>query len=168
VKRTGILALIALTMLSLGCGDPAVGKLQTITLTASANSTGGFYNLYGEGGTLQLSATGNYSSTASKSITNLVTYTVTETGTDLNGAALSAPPLTITVSTTGLVTAVSPFICTWEDVTPSSTTPSWFLTGSYEITATYNGVTSQPVYLGVASAAGNGPGDACGPQPSSK
>jgi hypothetical protein len=168
VKRIGILALIAVTALSLGCGDPAVGKLQTITLTAaSTTTTGGFYNLYGEGGTLQLVATGNYSSTATKPLTNLVTYTVTSTGTDLNGAALASPPQTLTISTTGLVTAVTPFICTWEDVTPSSTTPSWFLTGSYKITATYNGVTSQPVYLGVASAAGNGPGDACGPTPSS-
>lgn len=170
MKRIGILALIAITMsLSLGCGNPAVGKLQTITLSAaSASTTGGFYDLFGEGGTLQLVATGNYTSTATKNLSNVVTYTVTPLGTDLNGAALSAPPQTVTISATGLLTAVQPFVCTWTDVNPpTDSTASWFLTGSYEIVATYNGVTSQPIYVGVASSAGNGPGDACGPSSSS-
>jgi hypothetical protein len=165
VKRIGILALIAITITTLGCGGPAVGKLQTITLSSTSPNSTGFYNLYGEGGTLQLLVTANYSTTATKNFTNEATFTVTENGTDVNGGGLAAPPQTMTISSTGLVTAVSPFICTWIDETPSATTPSWFLSGSYEVTATYQGITSQPIYIAIASAAGNGPGAECGPQP---
>jgi hypothetical protein len=156
MKRTGILAALfgAMSFLSLlGCGTPAIGTLQSITLTSGG--TGGLFEVKGEGGTMQLAAIANYSSKSTKDVTNRVTYTVTPTGTDLNGVALPKPPQTLTVNSTGLLTAVPPFVCTF--------TSQNFLTGSYQITATFNGVTSQPVFIAVASAAGNGTGSACGP-----
>ena len=166
MKRTTIFAALisAVALFSLlGCGDPAIGKLQTITLQSSGSSSG-FSDLKGEGGTLQLTATGNYSSTNTKDLTGHVTYVVTPTGTDLNGSPLPAPPLDISVSSTGLVTAVTPFACTFHDAEPDLTKPAaWVLTGSYQIVATFQGVTSQPVFLGVASQAGDGPSAACGP-----
>ena len=158
MKRTSILvALLTVALMAgLGCGDPAIGTLQSITLTSSSNS------LQGEGSTLQLSATGNYSSPTPVDISNKVTYAGVPTGFDASGNALLAPPQTVTISPTGLVTAVTPFVCTYDNV-GTATTPAYVLTGSYAITATYKGITSQPVYVGVGSAAGNGPGGACGP-----
>jgi hypothetical protein len=158
MKRTSTLAaLIAATLMTgLGCGDPAIGKLQTINLSTSGTA------VKGEGGTLQLSALANYSSPKAVDVSNKVTYTATPTGTDVNGAALAAPPQTITISATGLVTAVAPFVCTFTNV-GTAMTPSYALTGSYQITAAYQGVTSQPVFIGVESATGNGPSAACGP-----
>ena len=57
------------------------------------------------------------------------------------------------VSVTGLVTAVDPAVCAWVDV-GTATTPAWATTGDYEVTATYRGITSQPFFVAVASAAG--------------
>ncbi len=166
MKRTGILAasVAALTLFSLlGCGAPAIGHLQTITLTSSASSSG-FSELKGVGGTVQLTATGNYTSGDTKDLTANVTYVITPTGADLNGFALPAPPQTMTVSSTGLATAVVPFVCTFHNAqTDSTKPPSYVLTGSYQIVVTFQGITSQPVFLGIASAAGDGPGAACGP-----
>jgi hypothetical protein len=167
VKRTISLAgLVGLGLFVLlaGCGTPAAGNLQSITLTSASGSL----QLQGEGGTIQLLATGNYTSMATKNLTGVVTYVATPVGTDEQGAALpatsSTAPKTVSVSPTGLVTAVPPFVCTYYN-SGSVTTPAWVLTGSYEIVATYNKVASQPVYVGVAAAAGTGPNDGgqCGP-----
>jgi hypothetical protein len=164
VKRTSILvALVSagLLIISLGCGQPA--KLKTITLTGSAGSSGGFYDVKGAGGTLQLTATGNYNNNATENLTDRVTYTATPTGTDLSGFALPAPPQDLTVSSTGLVTAVTPFVCTYHNA-GTDTKPSYVLFGSYQIVATSsNGTVSQPIFIGVASEAGDGPSGACGP-----
>ena len=165
MKRISILAvsLSAVLLASLlGCGGPAIGKLQAINLTASGSSSGGFFDLKGEGGTLQLTATGIYTSTDTKDLSSRATYTATPTGTDLSGNPLLSPPQTITISSTGLVTAVIPFVCTWTNV-GDPTTPAYQLTGSYKIVATFKGVTSQPVFVGVASQGGDGPSGACGP-----
>jgi hypothetical protein len=170
VKRTTfITAFVGLLAIGLtSCGSTS---LKTINLSASGNATGGFYDLKGEGGTIQLTAVGNYTYGPSRDISNLVTYTVTVDasggipGTDVYGAPLPTPPNTVKVSTTGLATAVDPFVCTYEDV-GTATTAAWALTGSYKIVATYRGITSQPVYLGVASQAGPGgppANGACGP-----
>lgn len=166
MKVTTILAALVSTMLLIpGCGDPAIGKLQTITLTSAG--TGGLFEVKGEGGILQLRAVGTYTTKTQVDLTNKVTYTVIVTpqvppGHDVNGNPLSAPPLTLQLSSTGLLTAVAPFVCTFMNVgTP--TTPAYALTGSYEVTATYSGVTSQPVFIGIASAVGDGPNGACGP-----
>ncbi|HLW86482.1 MAG TPA: hypothetical protein VKR60_14800 [Candidatus Sulfotelmatobacter sp.] len=165
MKRTIFLtAFVGLLAISLtSCGT---ASLKTIDLSASANSTGGFFELKGEGSTIQLTATGNYTYGPTKDLSNLVTYTVTPDGVDSNFfQALPAPPEDITISKTGLLTAVDPFVCTYQDVgTP--TLAVWVLTGSYKVVATYRGVSSQPVYVGMASAAGPAvspdPG-ACGP-----
>jgi len=164
-----LVALLAITLL--GCGGS--NKLQTITLTIGGQ--GGTFNLQGIGGTLQLKAVGNYSSTKTHDLTNVVTYTVIvdpANGVDTYGNALLPPPQTVTLSNTGLLTAVEPAVCTWVDPSPDPDKPSWFISGDYQITATFDGVTSQPVFVAVASAAGNpsfdgvtvnNPQELCGP-----
>jgi hypothetical protein len=164
VKRlSGLAILTAATSLTslLGCGGAAIGKLQAINLTSTATSSGGF-DLKGEGGTIQRGAIGIYTSTDARDLSTHVTYTATPTGNDLSGMTLPNPPQTITVSSTGLVTAVTPFVCTWTNV-GTSTQPAYQLTGSYKIVASIQGVTSQPIYVGVASQGGDGPSGACGP-----
>jgi hypothetical protein len=157
VKRKTLIAALGCALLAtglVGCG--ATNKLQTITLTAGGGS--GFFDVKGEGGTLQLKATGNYSNSKTRDLTNSVIYTITpsEGSLDAFGFALSNPPLTVTLSGTGLVTAVEPFTCTWVDMEPDpAKAPAWALSGSYKVTATFQGVTSQPVFVGVASSAGN-------------
>ena len=144
----------------LGCGGS--NNLQSITLTVGSGS--GFFNLKGIGGTLQLKATGEYSSTKTKDLTNLVAYAVVPDGNDSNGVPLNAPPLTVTMSPTGLMTAVDPAVCTWVNLQPDPTKPpAWALSGSYKVTASFRGITSQPIFIGVASAAGPPPTGACGP-----
>jgi len=169
VKHTILLAALfvaALFILLPGCGDPAIGTLQSITLTPA---TSGTVEVKGEGGTLQLIATGNYTSKATKNLSGNVTYTATPTGTAEDLAPLPATsatnPQTISISATGLVTAVAPFACTFTNDSTSTTKPVWVLTGSYEIVATFGKISSQPVYVAVASAAGIGANDggACGP-----
>jgi hypothetical protein len=164
VKRTTFITAFV-GLLAIGLTSCGTASLKTIDLSASGNATGGFYDLKGEGGTIQLTAVGNYTYGPSRDLSNLVTYTVTPDGFDIYGNALPAAPQDITISKTGLVTAVDPFVCTYVDVgTP--TTPAWALTGSYKVVVTYRGITSQPVYLGMASQAGPaGPpaNGACGP-----
>jgi hypothetical protein len=168
VKRTILPAVLSVAMLFIllpGCGNPAIGTLQSITLTAA---TSGVVEVKGEGGTLQLIATGNYSSKATKNLSDNVTYTATPLGTAEDGTALpatsAANPQTISISPTGLVTAIVPFVCTYYN-DGTKTTPVWVLTGSYQIVATFGTVSSQPIYVGVAAAAGIGPNDGgqCGP-----
>lgn len=158
-KHIAIALLMALTFLGLpGCGTS--NHLQTITLSSS-NSTGTF-EVKGIGGTLQLKAIGNYSSTQTHDLTNVVTYTVTPDGTASNGAPLLAPPQTVILNKTGLVTAVDPAVCTFVNLQTDPTKPAaWALTGTYKVIATFQGISSQPVFVAVASAAG--PGGPCGP-----
>ncbi len=146
-KRFFTVLLTAGVLLQLGCGKPATGDLRSIILSVTPST-----NLAGEGATAQLAATGVYSTGFRQDITRQVTFAATPTGTDDTGALLLAPPNTITVSPTGLVTAVPPFVCSWTDTSGGSTTATWALTGSYQLTATYNGITSQPIFLGVGSA----------------
>jgi len=160
VKRTilSLTSLTLLTLLAVSCGS---SHLESITITAPATE------LVGEGGTLQLTATGNYSYGPSNDLTQKVTYTITPDGTDVNSIPLPDPPADITISPTGMLTAVDPFVCTFApgNTTGTSVT-SWVLTGSYKIVATYNGVSSQPFYVGMASAAGESGAPAngeCGP-----
>lgn len=153
----GLIAAMAFLLSSCG-GTPAIGNLRTITLSASPS------NLVGQGGLVQLHATGVYSTGNSRDITRRVTFAVTPVGTDDLGNPLPAPPNTITFNATGLVTAVAPFVCSWVDTTPSGTSATWAIAGSYQFTASYNGITSQPVFVTVASAVGNtDPKGGCGP-----
>jgi hypothetical protein len=151
----------ALSLISLfGCGHHA--QLKTITLIATALSAGGLHEIRGEGETLQLTATGEDSNGGRENLTNRVTYTATPSGTDLVGLPLLASPQTLTVSATGLVTSVPPFVCTFHNA-GTDTTPHYVLVGGYQIVATAsNGAVSQPILIAVASEAGDGPGGACG------
>jgi len=170
VKRLTTLVFLAiLGAAELGCGGPAIGDLKTITLSSAPSA-----NLVGEGGTVQLAAMGTYSSGAQRDITTRITYTVTPIGADDGGAALmnavtaTCTPAqgcgTVSISSTGLVTAIAPFVCTWVDMNTSGTgSPAWAISGSYQVTATAGKITSQPVFISVASAAGAGSTGKCGP-----
>ncbi len=166
---------VALSLIASGCGTS--DYVQSITLAAtvpgssSSSSSGSsssetFFNLSGQDGTLQFVATANYHSGKTINVTNSVTYSVTPTGTDDNGNALPAYGAnTVPISPTGLMTAVVS-LCTWVDVgNPLPTPPkyNWEYTGFYQTIAIYNGMQSQPVAIGVGSAAGNAPDGSCGP-----
>jgi hypothetical protein len=162
VKRKYILAALvgtlALILSSCGTSD----KLSTITISDGSSSLA---NLQGIGGTLQLTVTANYTSGKTVDITNWAVYTAVPdpiNNVDDTGLPLASPPATITISATGLLTAVDPAVCTWQNL-GTVATPSWFLTGDYKITATYKGFTSQPIFIGVASAAANTGDGTCGP-----
>jgi hypothetical protein len=165
VKSTSILAafLVALSLITTGCGTS--DSVKSITVTTNSTSSGGFFNLPGEGATLQLIATANYNSGKTVDVTNESTFAATVTaGSTGNFGTLATPPNTVTINATGLMAAVLPFDCTWTDTTPPpATTATWLLTGSYTVIATYKGMASQPIFVGVGSASGNGPGGACGP-----
>jgi hypothetical protein len=166
VKRNQILATIigaiAIALLTTSCGTG--DKIGSVSISA-AGASGGVVNLSGLGATLQLHVTANYTSGKTIDETNFSTYTVTAQGVDDNtGMNLSAPPLTLTINSTGMVTSVDPAVCTWFN-NGTLTTPGWAYTGDYEIVATYRGFTSQPIYIPVASAASNQPSmdGQCGP-----
>ncbi len=159
MKRKTLIAALGCALLAislLGCGGS--NKLQSITLSIG-NTSAGFFNLQGIGGTLQLQATGNYSNSKTHDLTNVVTYTIIVdpiNNVDAFNNPLLAAPQTVKLSPTGLLTAVDPATCTWIDMEPDSTkSPSWLLSGDYEITATFGGITSQPIFVGVASSGGN-------------
>lgn len=163
MKRTTFFAAFACALLTfslLGCGT--TNHLQSITLTAkNSQGTSGVFELKGWGGTLQLVATGNYSNGRTRDLSNVVAYAVTPDGTDASGVALLAPPQTVQFSPTGLLTAVDPTVCTFVNV-GTVTTPSWALTGSYKVVVSSQGITSQPVFVAVASAITSGQTQ-CGP-----
>jgi len=160
VKRTHLLAIFlgALALLTTSCGTG--DKIGSVSVTA-AGASGGVINLQGLGGTLQLVVTANYTSGKQIDETNFATYTITPEGVDQNGAPLPTPPYGIQMNNTGMLTATENAqnsgngICTWFNEAPTITTPSWFFTGDYKITATYQGFTSQPIYIPVSSSASN-------------
>jgi hypothetical protein len=176
VNRKTLFAALACALLvfsMLGCGTS--NDLKSIQLSTS-NATAappGTLDLTGEGATLQLYLWGNFSNGTQKLLNSRgdVAYQVfiTPDSVDQFGDPLPTPPQTIMLSTTGLITAVQPFICTWQNsAVPPATTPAWGLSGSYSVTATYAGLTSPPVFVAVATQAGinpNGtnPTGACGP-----
>jgi hypothetical protein len=160
----------------LGCGQ--TNQLKSITLQASLvngvapTGQSGFITLQGNGGTIQLQAIGNYSNSKTSDLTNRVTYTVivdANHNVDAFGNALlppcqapscpapSAPPYTngtVEYDGTGLITAVEPATCTFIDDQGADV-----YVGAYEVTVSFQGITSQPVYIPVASSAG--PSGAC-------
>jgi len=180
VKRVSLfLALIvaAVALLSTNCGTS--DYLQSLTLSSQGSNTGGFYNLAGVDGTLQLAVTANYHSKKTIEVTNAVTWSIVPTGTIYSsadpidypvGGPLPAPASnTVTISPTGMMTGIAP-VCTWVDLTTTTngvTTPdnppSWAYTGYYQVTATYKGFTSQPVGIGMGIAESNAPSGGCGP-----
>ncbi|HUA14834.1 MAG TPA: hypothetical protein VMG31_06020 [Verrucomicrobiae bacterium] len=164
MKRTCVqatlLAVIALLTTSCGTSD----KIGSVSITATGAS-GGIVNLVGIGGTLQFHVTANYTSGKQIDETNFATYSVQPdpiNNVDDTGTALPLPPLTVTMNKTGMMTAVDPAVCTWINL-GTADQPSWFLTGDYMVVATYRGFQSQPIYVGVASAAANTGDGTCGP-----
>jgi hypothetical protein len=181
-------ALLAVSML--GCG--ATNHLKSIQLTAALingvapTGQSGTVTLSGFGGTIQLLATGTYSGGKTTDLTKVVTYSVivdpNNTSNGSGGTLLppcqapscpspTGPPYTngtVEYNSTGLITAVDPEACTFVNSAPStSTVPAWSYVGDYIITATYDGVTSQPFYVPIASAVGvvspSNTSGACGP-----
>jgi hypothetical protein len=161
--------LAAVTLLSASCGTS--DKVASVSLSVAG--TTGVVNLAGLGGTLQLQVLTHYTSGKQVDETNWSTYTVTPQGVDNNtGDALPTPPQGVSINATGMLTATEPGVCTWTDLTASSTTsttPAWAITGWYQVIATYKGMQSQPVYIPVASAASgqSGANGQCGPSSSS-
>ena len=196
VNRKTLFAALACALLvfsMLGCG--ATNHLKSIQLTARLingvipSGQSGTVTLQGYGATIQLQAMGTYTGSAPKDLTKAVTYTVIvdpNNSSDGNGGVLlppcqapacpipSSPPFTngtVEYSPTGLVTAVDPAECTWVNLNPTGTAPAWAYVGDYVVTATYDGVTSQPFYVPIGSAAGvvstSNPTGSCGPVPTS-
>jgi hypothetical protein len=167
VKRTitfaALASLLLLTIFLSGCSSDL--KLRSIQLQASDGTTG-TVEVKGVGGTLQLQAIGTYSNGMTRDITNNVTYSVTVTpgSVDVANNPLPPSPQGLSLDVSGLATAVQPFICTFHNTNSDPTQdPVWVITGSYTVTATLNGVTSQPMFVPVASATGDGPSGECGP-----
>lgn len=173
MNRKTLFAALACALLvfsMLGCGT--TNHLQSITLDVSfingvaPGSQAGFFTLLGNGGTMQLKAIGNYSSGQTKDLSQVVTYNVVvdpQYTQDAFGNTLLTPCTapcsvagqgTVEFSNTGLITAVSPATCTWIDIGPVGT-PAWFYVGDYKATVTFQGITSQPVFIPVASSSGN-------------
>lgn len=162
ITRTKLVVALAMALSFiglLGCGT--TNHLQTITL--SSGNASGTFNVHGIGGTLQLKATGNYSSSKTKDLSNVVTYTMIVDPS--HGVGLSAPPLTAQINATGMITAVEPAVCTWTNLNASDLTKdaAWVLDADYMVVAKFEGVTSQPVFVGIGSAAGISKDGSCGP-----
>lgn len=166
--------LAAVVITSTGCG--VSDSVKSITLSSTGSSSGGFYNLAGVDGTLQLVATANYHSGKTVVVTNDVTWSVSPVGSIYSSADpnfVAGDPLppygpdTAPINKTGLMTGIVG-ICTWVDLIDNTKTPpapynpaQWAYTGYYQVTATYNGLASQPVGVGLGIAESNAPG--CGP-----
>jgi len=178
------LACALLVFALVGCGATDHLQSITLNVIAvngaPVTAENGLVNLAGDGATLQLQAIGNYSNTKQVDISTKVTYNAYVDGApnnvDVNGFELTPPCATgtcpnptqpppyatgtVEYSPTGLITAVEPAVCTWVDTAPVVTvgtapTPAWAITGDYVVTATFEGIVSQPLYIPVASAAGN-------------
>jgi hypothetical protein len=153
VKRTNILAalLVALSLISTGCGTS--DYVQSVQLTSTGADSGGFFNLVGADGTLQLLTSTVYHSGKTVPVTTSVTYQVTTVGVDANFLDPLPPygPTTVPIDATGLMTAVEA-LCTWKNIAATGQPAIWVYTGYYQVTATYNGMVSQPVAIGVGSA----------------
>ena len=172
MKRTSaVLALFvaAIALLSISCGTS--DYVKSLTLSANGATSGGTYNLAGVDSTLQLQVIANYNSGKTLDVTNASTWNVGTIGT-LNDMMTALPPYgptTVTISPTGMMTTIED-VCTWNDTYNTTVTPQvlwvppvWVLTGYYQVSATYRNFTSQPIGVGVGSAASNSPDGGCGP-----
>jgi len=165
VKRKSLFAALACALLvfsMLGCGT--TNHLQSIQLSTSntAESAGSTLTLYGIGGTVQLYTWANYSNGKQVLLHgNQVAYQISSTATGFaeTGGPLgdpnADPPQSVQLLTpNGLLTAIPPFACTWENTATTGTTPAFAIVGYYTVTATYQGMTTPPAFLTDASAVG--------------
>jgi hypothetical protein len=155
------LACALLTFSMLGCGTS--DKLKSIQLSTSNSSEtpGSSLTLYGVGGTLQMYVWGNYSngkqallggSGVSYQVSSAPSgYAVTGSLGDPNASPAQTVQLT---ASSGLLTAVTPFACTWVNTATTGTSPAFAIAGWYTVTATYGSFTSPPAFVTLASAAG--------------
>jgi len=161
------LACALLVFSMLGCGT--TDHLQSIQLSTSSSEpgtgVGTYINLYGADAPGQFYTWGNYSNGKQKLLHgNGVAYQISITPGSLTldyntgeyvplvSDPNANPPQTVQLSPDGVITAVTPFECTWENfaVAPA-TAPSFAYVGSYTVTATYQGFTTPPAYIPVAS-----------------
>jgi hypothetical protein len=186
VNRKTLLAALASALLvfsMMGCG--ATNNLQSVQLSMSnaSETTMGTLNLPGATSTIQLYTWGNYTNGKSKLLNGagLGYHIVLDSiyNVDAFGNPLPPPAQTIQLSTTGQLTAFDEAFCTWVDtaeVTPTDPTPSpnWAVSGQYDVTATWGGLTSAPVAVALANTGGspaypagsnnvNNPSGSCGP-----
>jgi hypothetical protein len=177
VNRQTLFTALACALLlfsMLGCGIS--NKLQSIQLSVSSatETPGSSLDLVGIGGTKQLYVWGNYSNGKHLLLNNrdaafqVVLTPGSSAWTGTLGDPNANPAQTVQLSPNGLLTAVTPFACSWfNNAVPPATKPAWSVIGTYTVTATYSGFTSPPAYVAVASAAGipdsTNPTGACGP-----
>jgi hypothetical protein len=94
--------------------------------------------------------TAHYSNTKSNIVTAHATFNISTSGTDFAGNLLppasTSPDSDLRYDTSGLLTAVEPGACTWVNV-GTTAAPSDAMSGYYIVTATYKGLTSQPIYV---------------------
>jgi len=170
VNRKTLFAALAcalLTISMLGCG--ASDKLQSIQLSTSntqpGTGAGTYINLYGTDAPAQFYTWGNYSNgkqvlLGGSGLSYKISVTPGSLTLDYNNNQYvpltsdpnANPPQTIQLSPNGMITAVAPFECTWENFAQSpATAPSFAYVGSFTVTATYGAFTSPPAYVPVAS-----------------
>jgi len=174
VKRKTLIGLLTCALLALstvGCGafQGTTNHLQSIQISTSntAESAGSTLTLYGIGGTIQLYTWANYSNGKHVLLSGTdVAYQISITpGSEMLGADPNLlpltndpnadPPQTVQLLTpNGLLTAVTPFVCTWINTATTGTTPAFAIIGSYTVTGTYQGMTTPPAFVTVASAFG--------------
>ena len=170
VNRKTLFAALACALLvfsMLGCGT--TNHLQSIQLSVSNTSPGTgastYINLYGADAPGQFFTWGNFSNGSQKLLQgNGVVYQIsitpgsntldyaTDSYVPLTSDPNANPPQTVQLSPSGVVTAVTPFECTWANTAvPPATIPSFAYVGSYTVTATYQGMTTPPAFVPVAS-----------------
>lgn len=157
------LACALLVLSLLGCGTTR--ELRSIQLSRSnTDPNAGTGVILFPDAPVQMYTWGNYSNGQQKLLNGVggaIGYQIALTpgsvaGTGTLGNPNATPPETVQLSPTGLLTPVVPFaVCTFENVAvPPATSPAFQTTGSYTLTATYQGFTSPPSYIGVATAGG--------------
>ena len=179
MNRKTLLAALSCALLVfslLGCG--ASRGLQSIQISSSnaTETTPGTISIGINGavlGPVQLYTWGNYSNGKSQLLSGNVQYQISITPDMPLTNVMPEPPQTMELSANGLLTAVTPFFCSWinsapQNATPPVTTPAWGIGGTYSVTATTQGFTSPPVFVAVASASpgtqgGTNPTGECGP-----
>src|SRR5580698_8816860 len=116
MKRTSAvltLFVAAIALLSISCGTS--DYVKSLTLSSNGTSSGGFYNLVGVDGTLQLQVMAVYNSGKLLDVTKASTWNVTPTGVDQFGFPLPPyGPNTVPIDPSGLMTGIVS-ICTWTD-----------------------------------------------------